>query len=168
MRLTPADAELAHNQWCFNCGPGALCAILDKTPAEVKPHMGDFPVKGYTNPTLMIAALRSLGVSFQLIHRLDTPTETTKWPTHGLVRVQWAGPWTGDGVPILARYRYTHWIAVRGSEALREVFDINALHYGGWLPFEEWRTDLVPWLLDECYPRANGEWWPTHCFEVQP
>lgn len=85
IRFTEDDAQAAWEAWRFNCGPGALCAITGMTPAELRPHLGDFE---------------------------------------------------------------------------------NAACVGGWISWKEWATQLVPWLLKECHPKATGGWWPTHCWEV--
>ena len=165
LRFTPAEAEAAADDWGFNCGPGALCAVLGLTPNEIRPHLGDFEHKRYTNPTLMWSILRGLGVKWR--KRRDT-----LWPAYGLARIQWAGPWTKPGVPIRARYRHTHWVAAcmpdrditdRFSHVVG-VWDINALK---WTDLASWATVLVPWLLKECEPKASGEWWLTHSVEVE-
>jgi hypothetical protein len=154
------EANAAADAWGFNCGPGALCAVLGFTPDELRPHMGEFEAKGYTNPTLMFDVLRRLGVRYRQTYRTDAPGDCEL--KFGLMRVQWAGPWTKPGVPMAARYRQTHWIAV----AEDRVFDINAICVGGWLSRAEWKNKLVPWLLREAVPKATGEWWPTHGLEV--
>lgn len=164
MKLTIDDCERATEAWGFNCGPAALCAVLDRTPDEVRPFMGDFEAKGYTNPTLMYAALKLAGVTAKTTYRGDVPR---RFPDveHGLVRVQWGGPWMQPGVPVGARYRRTHWIAMRDG---REVFDVNAMGVGGWLLFEEWETALMPWLARQVVPGWDGRIWPTHVIEVTP
>lgn len=178
MRMTADMAEKANSEWGFNCGPGALCAVLDKTPDEIRPHLGDFEQKRYTNPTLMKSMLNNLGVPFRSTHQSEAgdgmPVLWPELPQFGLVRIQWAGPWTKPGVPIAARYRHTHWVACwktirRDAPNGRhcEIFDINAMQYGGWLPYAEWKAELVPWLLTNSVARASGEWWPTHCWEVK-
>jgi hypothetical protein len=152
--FTLADAEAAAVAWGANCGPGALAAVLGLTLEDVRPHLVDFTRKGYTNPTMMLDALRSLGVVWS--------HATADWPDGGLVRVQWEGPWTAPGVPVRARYNYTHWVGSRQGAAGIEIFDINCICAGGWVPLAEWRDEVVPWLLRECYPRANGRWHTTH------
>ncbi len=161
-----ADAEKADNEWHFNCGPGAICGVLNMTPEEIRPHLSDFESKGYTNPTLMFEILRNLAVSWQLIYRGDEPDANFAYPDLGLIRIQWAGPWTKPGVPMQARYRHTHWAGMRQTTDGYEAFDINAMCVGGWLPLAEWRTDLIPWLIRECEPKANGQWWPTHVLKI--
>jgi DMSO/TMAO reductase YedYZ molybdopterin-dependent catalytic subunit len=47
-----------------------------------------------------------------------------------------------------------------------EIFDINAICVGGWMALEEWSGALVPWLLRECQPKANGAWHLTHRLEI--
>lgn len=167
-RFTADDAQRAHDTWGANCGPGALAAILGLTLDEVRPHMGDFERKGYTNPTLMFSALRSIGARWGS----KAPTQATGiscWPTWGLCRVQWEGPWTKPGVPIAARYRHTHWIGAsqRHGSANVGIFDINCIGNGtGWASLDDWNRVVVPWVLRECVPRADGRWHLTHVIEV--
>jgi hypothetical protein len=119
--------------------------------------MGDFEKKHYTNPSLMFAALRSVGVSW---------SETRQWPARGLVRVQWEGPWMAAGVPLRARYRHTHWIGAATLSGNRGVFDINCMNNGsGWVSFADWEAVIVPHLTASV-KRANGEWSVTHAVEV--
>jgi hypothetical protein len=126
--------------------------------------MGDFEKKGYTNPKLMRKILDSMNVKYQLVYRSNDPQgQGLILVTFGLQRIQWGGPWTKNGVPMRSRYRHTHWIAV----AEKMVFDVNAMCVGGWMPAFEWRVALVPWLLRECEPGADGSWWPTHGIEIQ-
>ena len=154
-------AQRAADEWGANCGPGAIAAILGKTLDEIRPHLGDFERKRYTNPTLMFETLKRLGVTWK--------KRELVWPHHGLVRVQWEGPWTAPGVPMAARYRHTHWIGAQrfGRAAEIWVFDINCICVGGWVPFEEWSGQVVPWLLKECEPKASGAWHFTHCIEIE-
>jgi hypothetical protein len=122
-RFTIEDADRAHKEWGANCGPGALAAITGLTLDEVRPHMGDFERKGYTNPTLMNFALRRIGRPWRKIG--------ATWPRYGLVRIQWEGPWMDPGVPMPARYRYTHWIgSALGRHDSRGIFDINCIRCG--------------------------------------
>jgi hypothetical protein len=163
--LTLGDVERAA-AWGFNCGPAAICAVTGLTPEEVRPHLGDFEAKAYTNPTLMFTSLARLGLKFTHKANRGYPNE---WPTFGLARIQWGGPWAKPGVPMAARYRQTHWVASSRTDTLHMVFDVNALSVnGGWIPFEMWRDSLVPWLLKEAVPRADGTWWLTHSIEVEP
>lgn len=188
----------ASNAWDgkFNCGPGALCAALNLTPDELRPHMGDFFSKGYTNPTLMFETLDRLHADYRRVYRGDEPIPLSKFPELkcGLVRIQFGGPWTKPGVPMRARYRQTHWVAVRKTGILpvsdgcassplesaardgrlpsqagsmTSIFDINAMCAGGWIGIAEWALRLIPWLIKECYPKADGTWWPTHAIEIE-
>lgn len=160
LRFGLDEANEASRAWGFNCGPGALCAVLGVTPDELRPNLGDFEQKGYTNPSLMASVLRRYGVRFRQTYRSDRPGRCRL--EFGLVRVQWDGSWTQPGVPMAARYRRTHWIAVAGDE----VFDVNAMCVGGWISRDEWESKLVPWLIREVVPGGNGEWWPTHGWEL--
>jgi hypothetical protein len=169
LRSTLDEAQAASDTWGFNCGPGAICAVLNLTPDEIRPKLGDFEKKGYTNPTLMKDTLTRCGVAQFQVFRADTPGVSMPRLTNGLVRVQWGGPWTRPGVPWAARYRQTHWVGVRdrGLNETLQVFDINAMCAGGWIKFQEWESGLVPWLLKELCPKADGSWWPTHGIEVR-
>ena len=164
LRFTKDDAERAWQEWGFNCGPGALCAILNLTPHELRPLLGDFEAKRYTNPTLMWKILMrcavAFGIRFDQVYRADDPVGKTTLK-YGLLRVQWGGRWTNPGVPMRARYRHTHWVGVRN---MTEFFDVNAME---WLPFTVWNDQLVPWLCHAVVPGWDGTWWPTHAIEVR-
>jgi hypothetical protein len=163
-RFTAADAERASAEWGANCGPGAIAAICGLTLDELRPHLGDFEAKGYTNPTLMFDTLNRLGVKWRMVRG------EKRWPDYGLVRVQWEGPWTAPGVPMKARYRYTHWVGVckRAPNDIG-IFDINAIGNGsGWVALSIWAATLVPWLLKEAVPRASGGWHLATVIEVTP
>jgi len=130
---------------------------------EVRPLILGFEDRRYTNPTMMQGALRRLGAKW------SNPAPVI-WPIHGLVRIQWEGPWTKPGVPARVAYRHTHWVAARTVVKPRfsiGVFDINAMNSGGWIPLKEWGEVLVPWLLQECEPKATGRWWLTHVYEIE-
>jgi len=163
IRFTVDEAQAAGDAWGFNCGPGALCALLNMTPAEMRPHLGDFERKGYIGPTSMRQILDGMHIAYWWQVVPETYPPVNLWPDNSLIRVQWAGPWTKPQVPMVARYGHTHWIACRHvGTAENEVFDINATCAGGWMPVSEWTEQLVPWLLKQCEPKATGEWWHTH------
>lgn len=166
-RFTVDDADLANRSWGCNCGPGALAAICGLTLEEVRPHMGDFEEKGYTNPTLMVQCLDRV-VPGKWHRGVKAKTEPWTWPHYGLARIQWTGPWTKPGVPARAAYRYTHWVgAMLGTHEVG-IFDINMLSNGtGWASLTDWSGILVPWLLKEAAPRADGGWFITHAIEVE-
>lgn len=166
-KFSADDTERAADQWGCNCGPGAIAAIMGMTLDDVRFFMGDFEKKHYTNPTLMFQTLD--GISWNGLCEDWTKRSDLDWPDYGLARIQWEGPWTKPGVPMRARYRYTHWVGTcrRGAEV--GVWDINMLGNGtGWGSLEHWRTILVPWLLKELHPKADGKWHITHSIEVEP
>ena len=168
LHFTPDEANAASDEWGFNCGPGALCCVLGMSPARLRPFLGDFESKGYTNPTLMFETLRRLGVKYQAEARNSIGTGSSPgeaFPAFGLARVQWGGPWTKPGVPMRARYRQTHWVASwRGRGIIKHaIFDVNACY---WTDFESWKNILVPHILKECVPRNDGTWWITHSITI--
>ena len=160
-RFTPDEGDGAAYEWGFNCGPGALCLLFGLTPDEVRPHLDGFERKGYTNPTLMYGALRSLGKIWTW-KRLRPPVYPK---VGGIVRMQWGGPWCAPGVPPRVAYRNTHWIASWHDGEQLWFGDVNAIVDGGWLPDWVWGTRVAPWLI-QCEARGDGLWWPTHILEV--
>lgn len=174
LRFDIKSAQAAADLWGFNCGPGALCAVLQKTPDELRPYLQDFEAKRYTNPSMMADILRGVNAKWRNVW--EAKADCTRdalavpiYPQFGLVRVQWDGSWCNAGVPVGARYRRTHWIAYASPEYTRDgawAFDINAMCVGGWITFREWSCDLAPWLIRECVHGGSGKWWPTHCFDV--
>ena len=152
------DAEKAAREWKSNCGPGAIAAALDTTLETIRPYLGDFEKKYYTNPKLMIQILENLGVSWKNCE--------LNWPNHGLVRVQWVGPWTEEGTPLRKRYRHTHWVASIRDDLEVYIFDINCICVGGWVSMREWEDQVIPWLLKKVEPMGYGTWYPTHRLEI--
>lgn len=163
-RFTVGEADAAGDEWRFNCGPGSVCLLRSLRPEQVRPHFAaaGFERKGYSNPTLMYSALRSLGVPFR--HVIFRPSKIPLF--RGLVRVQWGGPWCDDGVPPQAAYRHTHWIASWSDGSRHWIGDVNATCCGGWVDPSEWSEQLVPWLLQSCEPKWDGRWWQTHALEA--
>lgn len=162
-RFTLVDVNSA--AWRPNCGPTALAAICGLTLDEVRRHMPGFESKGYTNPTMMLDALRSIGRPWSAL-RPGASGAPLPWPGWGLCRIQWEMPL---GVPARALYRYTHWIGAarepRGDE--QGVWDVNALGNGtGWCDRDNWSEHLVPHLVADI-ERATGGWHVTHAIEVQ-
>ena len=145
--------------WGCNCGPSALAAIVQCTLGEAREAITGFDGRRYTNPTMMNEALRNLGVPFKKIGQV--------WPNWGLARIQWEGPWTQPGVPMAARYRFTHWVGTfLRADGGRSIFDCNAMSNGtGWCGFQDWNAVIVPYILAD-NPRAYGTWHVTHCLSV--
>jgi hypothetical protein len=84
VRFTEEDARRAHGAWGANCGPGAIAAVLRLTLDELRPHLLDFERKGYTNPSLMYAVLRGLGVLFQVrMVQASGRADRNFWPVEG-------------------------------------------------------------------------------------
>lgn len=170
LRFTTEDLQRASDGWGCNCGPSALAAITGLTLNEVRPLMGDFERKRYTNPTLMFESLDRTNCNWWKLKDAI--------PTYGLLRIQWEGPWTEPGVPMRVRYRHTHWIAIQQHERMgiqypgkispaAGIFDCNAMSSGGWIAFRDWSAKLVPWILEECVPKANGRWHVTHRVQIE-
>lgn len=165
LAFTLADAERAHDEWGCNCGPAALAAVLGKTLDDVRPHIPLFEERRYTNPSMMFAALVNLQVRFKQLPR--NAAGVMPWPAFGLARIQWDGPWTQPGVPMRARYRHSHWVgACARVPANVGIFDINALNSGGWVRLDDWERVIVPYILENSHPRANGRWHITHSLEI--
>lgn len=162
-RFTAADVARAHDEWGCNCGPAAIAAVCGLTLDQLRPQLGDFAAKRYTNPTLMWQILDRLGVRWRLVK------PPRSWPAYGLARVQWEGPWTRPGVPARAAYRHTHWVGAACRAGEVGIFDVNAIDNGtGWCAVGDWVGTLVPWILAECEPKADGRWHLTHVVEISP
>jgi hypothetical protein len=162
--FTKEEYYSASDAWGFNCGPGALCAMMGLTPNEIRPNLFEFERKKYTNPKLMKKIIRNCGWDYRQIYRGDVPAQIPD-VQYGLARIQWIGPWTEPTVPMRKRQRYTHWI---GLKSHKMVFDINAVNsiYDGWLSYDGWRESWVPWILSHCVPNNYGSFWPTHVLEI--
>jgi hypothetical protein len=161
--FTQEDSVKAWEEWGANCGPGALAAIMGVKLDEVRPHLVGFEEKGYTNPTMMWGALNSMGAKW----KMTTKAKGCSWPTYGLARIQWEGPWTAPGVPERVAYRHTHWVGANAANRNNiGIFDINVVD-SGWISLKNWEELIVPWLLSELEPKANGKWYITHSVEVE-
>lgn len=160
-RIGCGEADIAYAQWGCNCGPAAIAAIMNMRLDQVRPLLGDFEAKRYTNPTLMWAILDRVGRPWRKIGR--------EWPTFGLARIQWEGPWSEPGANPRWGYRQTHWVASwKHSERGHGIFDVNMTGNGsGWGSFADWEREIVPAIV-AATPRANGKWHVTHGVEVDP
>lgn len=163
--FTAGEVDEAAVEWGCNCGPASIAAVLGMTLNAVRPHMGDFESKRYTNPSLMWAALRSLSVKFS--YRAGD-LGRDNWPSYGLARIQWEGPRTKPGVPPRVAYRQTHWVGVNAINRQNiGIFDVNAVaNDTGWVSAQDWVSDIVPWILKHGVPRADGGWHITHAVEI--
>jgi hypothetical protein len=162
-RFTVDEAQAAADEWGANCGPGALAGVLGLTLSEVRSRLVGFEEKGHTNPTMIYSALELLGVKYR---RVRKPTE---WPRFGLVRIQWGGPWMAPKVPGFVRYMHTHWVgAATADSGAVQVFDINCICSGGWVPLDEWSWEVVPRLLKEIESKGDGTWSIAGVVEVTP
>jgi len=169
LKFNSKEAEVLSCHWGFNCGPSALCAILGLHPNEIRQHMhhpkrGDrmkivrFEDVKYTSPTMMFSTLENLLLPYRVSYRGDDPLRGEK-PKFGLMRVQFGGPWCKEGVPMTARYKATHWVAVDGDD----VYDIN--HEDGWSDYETWSKMVMPWIGHHI-ANCDKTWWPTHSIEL--
>lgn len=153
LAFSEADADRAHAEWGANCGPAAIAAACGLTLDAVRPHLGDFESRKYMNVLMVKAAIDSLGFSHRSID---------SWPVHGVVRIQWGGPWIQDGAPQRWASCATHWIAAKSFASDSWIFDVN----GGWMPRQDWERETAP-LIASSIKRADGTWFATHRWEVR-
>lgn len=164
--FTEAEAERAHAEWGCNCGPSSLAFALQMKLDDVRHAIPDFERKRYTSPTMMKMALANLGQNYRIVppesftpgSKVDVAPMFAPEPS--LVRVQWCGPWTQPGMNPKWAYGYTHWIATWQQIGVSLVFDCN----GGACRVESWIRNIVPLLTR--FPRATGEWFPTHIWRL--
>lgn len=168
-RFTFEEADRANREWGMNCGPGAIAAICGLTLDELRPYMGDFERKHYTNPTLMWQVLERLWPAYGIGYHCrpkQAGAVPLIWPAYGLARIQWGGTWMQPGVPVSARYRRTHWVGACSIPGNTGIFDINIVANGtGWTPESDWDSLVVPMLVADM-KGADGTWFITHCVEV--
>ena len=69
MPFTVNEWEEAYRLWHFNCGPGALCAILEEKPRDMLALMPWFLGKGYTNIRDLFSTLTLAGVKYSQVFR---------------------------------------------------------------------------------------------------
>jgi hypothetical protein len=152
--FTQEDAERAHREWGANCGPCALASTLGCSLDDLRPHLGCFESKGFMSPTMMKQAIIAAGY-----RHYETAYAA---PIHGLLRVQWEGPWMKPGVPARVAYGFTHWIAAKLINGESWIFDVN----GGWRTRESWDREIAP-IIAASIKRADGGWHFTHRWEVR-
>lgn len=161
--FSQAESQQAAETWGANCGPNALAFALQVPLESVRLAIPGFEQKRYTSPSMMRAALQTLGAGYE-VFATDKAAMFKERPS--LVRVQWDGPWCQAGSNPRWAYRQTHWV-VGWEEAERNlIFDCN----GGIMLASQWEHEIIPLLIP---PRGNGKWFPTHVWrlgdcEVQP
>lgn len=151
--FTEEEFAAAADEWGCNCGPSALACALGITLDEAHAAIPGFDERGYTSPTMMKAALEARRASWKAVDG---------WPTQGLVRVQWNGPWTQTGANPRWAYNFTHWIAsFRDIEGNAYVFDCN----GGMRTRASWVDEIAP-ILAMSVSRSDGTWSYTHFWQI--
>lgn len=143
-----ARMRLARDLTGANCGPGALAAALGEDPADVARRIPRFLEKGYTTEVMMARCLAGYGVRFEWDWVMGAAP--TPWPDRALVRMCFGG---GD---LMGRLRRSHWVLTRPGPDGQEVFDVNALGEGGWVPKRGWDDSLAPWIGDVIYDGTRG------------
>ncbi len=170
--FTEAQALKAGDEWGFNCGPAAVAVALNLSLLEVRPLFAavGFEERGFTNPTMIHAVLKAMRGSPLMRTAILFRYEPDPFPHHGIVRVQFDGPWTQKGVPPQAAYEHTHYVATQMSQlGSRFVFDLNAYGWNdhgptGWVSYERWCEKILPLITPK---RGNGGWWITHSYELR-
>lgn len=138
----------ANARWGANCGPHALAAATGRGLDEVEAGLAGF--RGWVNPTMIGAALRSMGVAYSMRKGLRT-----RDLCGGINRVQWEGRWLDPGVPPAAAYRHTHWVAHREGLVLCTIADPAR-----WVTVAEWESALAA--------SGHGAWHVTHHYRIAP
>ncbi len=158
--FSEADSKDAFDLWGANCGPNSLAFALQRPIGEIRGAIPGFEDKGFCSPTMMKAGLKNLGRSY-FDYPFPRVVAAMFAPCLSLVRIQWTGPWTKEGANPKWAYRQTHWIVAWLDGEKRMVFDCN----GGIRTVESWEKEIVP-VLTACYPRADGDWFPTHIWRI--
>lgn len=165
--FTEAELEVAADEWGCNCGPSALAFALQMPLTAARYAIPNFEAKRYTSPSMMREALQFLKREHSTERApkyvKGTPVDVASMFSDlmpSLVRVQWCGPWTEPGMNPRWAYCHTHWISTWTERGVPLVFDCN----GGIQSCPSWIDEIVPLLTS--YPRANGEWFPTHIWRI--
>lgn len=171
-KLIHPEVRITDKEWqeceCFqpNCGPTALAVIAQIPLLRACSVIPGFAERHYTNPTMMAAALKTLGIEWH--ERDDAGCDGHTLTKYGLCRIQWEGPWTAPGSNPKWAYRHSHWIAAAEFEfpepgkPLLFVFDINC----GWQTGIDWMVIHSPEIIAAvCSKGATGNWWATHRWE---
>lgn len=166
--FTEAEFNDACERWGCNCGPSALAFALQVGLDKARCAIPGFDVKRYTSPSMMKAAMMNLKKRFiehapqrYVSGRMNNVEQM--FPAQvSLVRIQWCGPWTEPGAAPKWAYRQTHWITTYKEMAMPRVFDCN----GGITTFTEWESVIAPFIMQHV-PRCNGQWFPTHIWELR-
>lgn len=154
------EANDAFREWGCNCGPAALAYVLGCDLNHVRTIVEEvgFVQRKYMSPTMMKDAISLSGWKLKerdRVRKIMPEKFPTCLPMHGLIRVQWTGPWTA-GNPKWA-YGYTHWLAADAGF----VFDVNC----GEVSYKSW-VQSVPGLITASIKRADGGWYATHIWEI--
>ena len=153
----------AADAWGANCGPMSLAAVLRLGIVEGARELVQ-PFRGFMSPTDMYQAVKraeSRGLCKFLGRGTIGRGDPDPWPTLGLVRIQWIGPWCDPGANPRAAYRYTHFVAVKHLEEPGHCTMIYDATPNRWLPlwlWSKWCTSLLP-------KRATG-WAPVNSIEI--
>jgi len=179
------DTIEAADAWGANCGPMSLAAVLGLPTVEAARELVH-PFRGFMSPTDMNTALCTAQHRGHIADRRSPlRDDQNPWPHHGLVRIQWIGPWCAQGVNPRAAYRYTHWVAVRAPVDIRsmdwfmcrdasvraqqanqmpqpEVMIYDATP-NRWIPLERWSR----WC-ETLWPKRATGWAPVTRIDVVP
>lgn len=169
-KISITEADWKQTERVFgacNCGPSALAVMLGIPAMQATAAIPNYKTRHYTSPTMMKCALAALGVRYHERFRRGYQRSTNNEHVlceYGLCRIQWCGPWTAPGANPKWAYRQSHWVGSWNCEGitLPLVYDVNA----GWRTQPTWEMDVIPRLLKECVPNANGEWYVTHRWEL--
>ncbi len=149
LAFTEEQSLAAPEAWGANCGPHAIAAGLGVTLDRARELLPKFEGRFYTTPKMMEEAMMAARGSICCLK--GGPSR--EW-RNGIIRVQWEGRWTNPGVPKIAAYPKTHWIA----------------HFDGFVyctccPHEWWRVETWQRIIEAHVIGQNGVtgWHFTHC-----
>lgn len=153
---TPPDLDEAAARWKACCGHGALAAILRCPVMYLRRAFPWAPREPWTSPKRLRLALEHLGVQVGRDALFSREWPRHPFPPHGLVFVQFEGPWLDPGVPVKEAYARTHLAASSTVNGARYIYDVNVEPAGGWVPEEVWRRDILPPLAAHYHGATGG------------
>lgn len=154
LAFTEYDSFKAIEDWGANCGPHALAAGLGVTLDRARELLPTFEKRGYTTPKMMSEALVLAKGSVCVLKG----GKVQDFYRDGLWRVQWEGRWTQPGVPAIAAYPHTHWVACFNGD----VYCTCCPH--GWWPVDLWKA-MIEAVIKNQMKGVTG-WHLTHCYRL--
>ncbi len=146
---TSQESAAAHAEWKASCGHHSIAAACNIPLNKVKEACPK--LTGWMSPTMVSQTLEKLGKCPRCYKENKTMNQP---PDHivAICRLQYEGRWMEPGVPMAARYKETHYVAIVGGALVMDTtHDTNIL-----LPWERWKSWADEYTATR--PRKSTGW----------